>query len=111
MKDKEKKFTALHYAAYYAQYDALKELVRMGADPNMPDHDDNTPTLLCCVDPAQERCLKYLCQKGGDLKVINADGMDGFMLGQDRPAIHNIYEQVARPSNVKKLRNPRYGAF
>uniref|UniRef100_A0A7E4VA24 ANK_REP_REGION domain-containing protein n=1 Tax=Panagrellus redivivus TaxID=6233 RepID=A0A7E4VA24_PANRE len=111
MVDYDNKYTALHYAAYYAQYDALKELLQLGADPNWPDAHRNTPTLLACADSAQERCLKLLCQKGGTLYAENADRENGFTIGRHRASIRAIYEQTKRPGPSKMILNPRYGAF
>lgn len=38
--------TALHYATRYRQYECIKALLDMGADPNKPDEKGMTPMLI-----------------------------------------------------------------
>ncbi|KAE9548696.1 hypothetical protein FO519_008094 [Halicephalobus sp. NKZ332] len=107
-------YTALHYASFYAQLDAMKILLDLGANPNIPDNDGMTPTLIACIDDSQEACLQYLVEHGGNLDLMNNEGKSGIDLAQNK---QSIYELKFKHSNNRKTRHvfdnevPRYGSF
>uniref|UniRef100_A0AC34FAE5 Uncharacterized protein n=1 Tax=Panagrolaimus sp. ES5 TaxID=591445 RepID=A0AC34FAE5_9BILA len=76
-------FTALHFAVYYAQEDAVRYLLNVRADPNIPDNDGMTPTLLACTDEYRRKCLKDLLNAKGKLQHRNQKGQTGFDLQQN----------------------------
>jgi len=107
-------YTALHYAAFYAQLDAMKVLLDLGANPNIPDNEGMTPTLITCIDDSQEACLQLLVEHGGNLDLMNNDGKSGIDLAQNK---QSIYELKFKHGNGRKNRHifdsevPRYGSF
>ena len=74
-------FTALHFAVYYNHQTVVEHLLQMGANPNIPDQDGMTPTLLACVDEVQHPCLRALITAGGNLSLKNKAGKTVFDIG------------------------------
>uniref|UniRef100_A0A914YSL0 Ankyrin repeat protein n=1 Tax=Panagrolaimus superbus TaxID=310955 RepID=A0A914YSL0_9BILA len=71
-------FTALHYAVFYGHHPTIEYLLQLGSDPNVPDIEGMTPTLMACVDQFQEESLPALIKAGGSLYHCNHDGQNGF---------------------------------
>lgn len=96
-------FTALHYAVFYAHHSTVTYLLELGANPNAPDIEGMTPTLMACVDEIQEQSLQELKDAGGKLNHCNRDGQNGFEIA-NRPSV-----DAFKPfENQKPL---RYGSF
>uniref|UniRef100_A0AC35FUA3 Ankyrin repeat protein n=1 Tax=Panagrolaimus sp. PS1159 TaxID=55785 RepID=A0AC35FUA3_9BILA len=75
-------FTALHYAVYYAQDDAVRYLLNVQANPNTPDKNGMSPTLLACSDQNRSKCLDFLLAADGKMLSRNQNGQNGFDLKQ-----------------------------
>uniref|UniRef100_A0AC34QM83 Uncharacterized protein n=1 Tax=Panagrolaimus sp. JU765 TaxID=591449 RepID=A0AC34QM83_9BILA len=97
-------WTALHHAVEYNRVDSVKFLLEFGADPNVPDKDGMTPTLIACQNTnklaetnkdgmtptlmacqntnklAETSCLRELIKAGGKVNVQNKDGKNGLDL-------------------------------
>uniref|UniRef100_A0A914Y4V4 Ankyrin repeat protein n=2 Tax=Panagrolaimus superbus TaxID=310955 RepID=A0A914Y4V4_9BILA len=95
----ESGFTALHFAVYYAQEDAVRYLLNVHANPNIPDLDGMTPTLLACTDEHRKKCLKDLINANGKLQHRNKNGQSGFDLQQN----------LSKTEETKK--SQKYGYF
>uniref|UniRef100_A0A914QF06 Ankyrin repeat protein n=1 Tax=Panagrolaimus davidi TaxID=227884 RepID=A0A914QF06_9BILA len=76
----ENGFTALHYAVYYAHDEAVKCLLFANANPNIPDKEGITPTLLACSDQNRQKCLNFLIKNGGNMDIRNQKGQNGYDL-------------------------------
>lgn len=105
-------YSALHYAAYYNQVDALKLLLKEGADPNMRDSEGMTPALVACKDESQEACLRILVDNGGDLEIRNNEGKTGYDIAGTRPIVFEIKSQSSRRIlQTSCPDNPKYNTY
>ena len=100
-------FTALHFAAHYNHQNAVQYLLKYGANPNIPDNQGMTPTLLACEDEVQQMCLPDLIKAGGNLSLKNKDGKSGFDIGHRenlQTLVSKLSNEVPKPANT-------YGSF
>ncbi|XP_072026493.1 ankyrin repeat and SOCS box protein 13-like [Amphiura filiformis] len=65
--------TAVHLAAFHAQYKILYELIEMGASVNTPTIDGITPLHEACSQ-GNHRCARLLIQAGAQINARNIDG-------------------------------------
>ena len=100
-------FTALHFAVYFNHQTAVEYLLKIGANPDIPDQDGMTPTLLACGEEVQHPCLRALIKAGGNLSLKNKAGKTGFDIGH-RETIKKLVANVL-DGNRKTVNS--YGNF
>uniref|UniRef100_A0AC35GEB5 Ankyrin repeat protein n=1 Tax=Panagrolaimus sp. PS1159 TaxID=55785 RepID=A0AC35GEB5_9BILA len=93
----ENGFTALHFAVYYAHDEAVKCLLYEKANPNVPDKNGMTPTLLACSDQNRQKCLNILIKNGGNMDIRNQKGQNGYDLR------NTCYAKAENKSNPQKF--------
>uniref|UniRef100_A0A914PL36 Ankyrin repeat protein n=1 Tax=Panagrolaimus davidi TaxID=227884 RepID=A0A914PL36_9BILA len=98
----ENGFTALHYAVFYAHHSTITLLIEFGSDPNIPDLEGMTPTLMACIDEEQEKSLSQLIKAGGNLYHCNHDGQNGYEIANR--------ESVSAFKSPQTMQ-PQYGSF
>uniref|UniRef100_A0A914QYB5 Ankyrin repeat protein n=1 Tax=Panagrolaimus davidi TaxID=227884 RepID=A0A914QYB5_9BILA len=98
----ENGFTALHYAVFYAHHSTITLLLEFGSDPNTPDLEGMTPTLMACVDEEQEKSLSQLIKAGGNLYHCNHDGQNGYEIAN---------RQSVSAFKSPQTMQPQYGSF
>ncbi|XP_070576697.1 ankyrin repeat and SOCS box protein 3-like [Ptychodera flava] len=65
--------TALYFAASGGHLDAMKVLLNAGADPLVPDNEENAP-LLKAVRGNHTECVKLLLRNNANINCQNVDG-------------------------------------
>jgi len=72
--------TALHEAAQCGQKEALKLLLKSGAQVNSLKRADWTPLMLAVTKPDNLGCVELLVGGGADVQLVNKDGWTAFHL-------------------------------
>ena len=62
--------TAVHLAAYHAQYRILYELIQMGVSVNTPTVDGITPLHEACSQ-GNHRCARLLIEAGAKVRTVH----------------------------------------
>ena len=78
--------TGLSNACYSGYLNIVKELIRVGADLNLPDQDGDTPLMMACREGHID-IFRELINAGADITIRNNDGDNVFIVacnsGQD----------------------------
>ncbi|VDK48467.1 unnamed protein product [Anisakis simplex] len=90
--------TALAHACSCSQSTTAEILLGAGANPNIPDANGMTPTLIAC-STGHELTLLAVLQYDGDVKMCNIKGEDGEALAFEYPKALSIIREP--PSNRK----------
>jgi hypothetical protein len=85
----------LHTAASNGRADIARVLLDGGADPNFPNHENETP-LHVAVKAEQTELVHLLVERGADVNVKDVGNLSPWTLAQDKPEIRAILEPLGR---------------
>lgn len=80
-KDTESEWSALHYAVYNNNLDAVSVLLEAGADMNIQDCSNQTALHIACYKDFEE-IARLLLEKGIDYNILDNEGLDASKLAE-----------------------------
>ena len=89
-------FSLIYFAVFNEKYDAVKILVELGADVNLPDFEGNT-AFMRAANKDDPRYLKLLLQYGGNVNYVNTSQNPTF------PGATPLIAAIHKLENVKLL--------
>lgn len=104
-----KKETALHVTCVHDKPEFIRALINLGADPNIPDKNGNTPLhvsvelgFLMCATKIMEKA-NYTTEKSKELKIdlINDQGMTPLHLAVRKNNLNMVKKLLDNGSSVK----------
>ena len=110
------KYTALHFATFYANRDTMIALLEGGADPNIPDDKGATPLLLSCqLAPKSDTrttdipiIATLLLQYGADPNIQLSDGTAALHYAVVKE-LNSTVEVLLQVSNINYNMADSYG--
>lgn len=85
----------LHIAASKGRTDIARILLDGGADPNFPNHENETP-LHKAVKEGHVELVKLLIERGADANIKDVEKLTPWSLAQDSPELRSILEPFGR---------------
>ncbi len=99
--------TPLHYAALRNHADAVKALLKRGANPNLADIGQDTPLHDALIGDVDPELIRSLLNSGANPKLLNDQGFSAFDLANrtNNHAIIQMIEEglITYNSQIKKM--------